>query len=128
MKQDIIVTSEYDGLPLRSLMSGKLFMSNTMIKKAKLYATAMGNYELWINGERMGEDWFTPGDSQFREVMGYHAYDVTAMLKTRSAGVQECRSANVSFFILIIIFFFKFHLSIVSGHLLYIPARSVKVN
>ena len=52
------------------------------IKKAKLYATAMGNYELWINGERMGEDWFTPGDSQFREVLGYHAYDVTSMLKS----------------------------------------------
>lgn len=43
MKQDIIVTSEYDGLPLRSLMSGKLFMSNTMIKKAKLYGTVEVN-------------------------------------------------------------------------------------
>ena len=51
------------------------------VKKAKLYATAMGSYELWINGQRMGEDWFTPGDSQFREVMGYHAYDVTSLLK-----------------------------------------------
>lgn len=51
------------------------------IKKAKLYATAMGSYELWINGQRMGENWFTPGDSQFREVMGYHAFDVTSLLK-----------------------------------------------
>jgi len=51
------------------------------IKNAKLYATAMGNYEMWINGDRMGKDWFTPGDSQFREVMGYHAYDVTDMIQ-----------------------------------------------
>jgi alpha-L-rhamnosidase len=51
------------------------------IAKAKLYVTAMGAYEMFINGERMGEDWFNPGSSQFREVMGYHAYDVTEMLE-----------------------------------------------
>ena len=51
------------------------------IAKAKLYATAMGAYELFINGKRMGENWFTPGDSQYRETMGYHAYDVTSLLQ-----------------------------------------------
>ena len=51
------------------------------ISKAKLYATAMGAYELFINGKRMGDNWFTPGDSQYRETMGYHAYDVTSMLQ-----------------------------------------------
>ena len=51
------------------------------ITKAKLYATAMGSYELFINGKRMGDSWFTPGDSQYRETMGYHAYDVTSLLQ-----------------------------------------------
>jgi alpha-L-rhamnosidase len=41
----------------------------------------MGAYELFINGKRMGDNWFTPGDSQYRETMGYHAYDVTSMLQ-----------------------------------------------
>lgn len=50
------------------------------IVKAKLYATAMGAYEFFINGDRVGEDWFAPGNSQYREVLGYHAYDVTEML------------------------------------------------
>ncbi|WP_300703733.1 family 78 glycoside hydrolase catalytic domain [Bacteroides sp.] len=50
------------------------------IKKAKLYATAMGAYEMFINGKRIGEDWFAPGDSQFREILGYHAYDVTNLV------------------------------------------------
>jgi len=50
------------------------------IKKAKLYATAMGAYDIYINGNRVGEDWFSPGDSQFREVLGYHAYDVTNLI------------------------------------------------
>ena len=55
--------------------------SGKKIAKAKMYATAMGAYEMFINGKRMGENWFTPGDSQYRETMGYHAYDVTSMLK-----------------------------------------------
>lgn len=58
------------------------FMSDKgkRIVKAKLYATAMGAYEMFINGKRMCNDWFAPGDSQYRETMGYHAYDVTTML------------------------------------------------
>jgi len=50
------------------------------IRNAKLYATAMGVYRLFINGKRVGEDWFNPGASQYREMIGYHAYDVTEKL------------------------------------------------
>ncbi|MCF0187243.1 MAG: family 78 glycoside hydrolase catalytic domain, partial [Bacteroidaceae bacterium] len=50
------------------------------IKHAKLYATAMGVYEMFINGRRVGEDWFASGDSQYRELLGYTAYDVTNMM------------------------------------------------
>ena len=58
------------------------FKTNTgkKITKAKLYATAMGAYEMFINGKRLSEDWFNPGGNQYRELMGYHAYDVTNML------------------------------------------------
>ncbi|MDR2473655.1 MAG: glycoside hydrolase family 78 protein [Tannerella sp.] len=52
------------------------------ITKAKLYATAMGAYELYINGKRVGNDMFNPGHGQYREVIGYHAYDVSDMLTT----------------------------------------------
>jgi len=45
--------------------------------KAKLYVTSMGANEVYMNGERVGEDWFGPGDSQFRETITYYAYDVT---------------------------------------------------
>jgi len=56
------------------------------VARAKLYATAMGGYEIFINGKRMGDDWFNPGASQFRETICYHAYDVTGML-TNGANV-----------------------------------------
>ena len=48
------------------------------IAKAKLYVTSMGSNEVYINGERVSEDWFAPGATQFRETLGYYAYDVTA--------------------------------------------------
>jgi alpha-L-rhamnosidase len=51
------------------------------VAKAKMYVTAMGAYEVFVNGERMGVDWFAPGDTQFRETLCYYAYDVTRMLR-----------------------------------------------
>ena len=50
------------------------------VASAKMYVTAMGIYEMYINGQRMGDDWFNPADSQYRDTLCYHAYDVTDML------------------------------------------------
>lgn len=60
----------------------KAIQIDKKIKSAKIYASAMGSYELYINGQRVGEDWFAPGDSQFRETLTYQAYDVTSLLQT----------------------------------------------
>ncbi|MFH0843302.1 MAG: family 78 glycoside hydrolase catalytic domain [Bacteroidota bacterium] len=54
--------------------------SGKKVDKAKLYVTSMGANEVFINGERVGEDWFGPGDSQFRETICYYSYDVTALI------------------------------------------------
>lgn len=43
MKADIVVTSEHDGSTIRALLESKLFMSSTMIKKAKLYGVVEVN-------------------------------------------------------------------------------------
>lgn len=58
------------------------FQVGKKVKSAKIYASAMGSYELYINGQRVGNDWFAPGDSQFRETLTYQAYDVTALLQS----------------------------------------------
>ena len=52
------------------------------IRKAKLYATALGVYKLRLNGREVGEDWFAPGSSQYRDRVTYQAYDVTELLQT----------------------------------------------
>ena len=51
------------------------------LRKAKLYASALGVCNLYLNGAKVGEDWFVPGASQYRERVGYQAYDVTAMIR-----------------------------------------------
>lgn len=53
------------------------FETKKRIAKARLYATAMGGYQLYLNGSQVNYDWFAPGDSQFREILGYYVYDVT---------------------------------------------------
>ncbi len=49
---------------------------------ARLYVTALGLYEAYINGARVGEDLFTPGWTDYRTRVQYQVYDVTALLRT----------------------------------------------
>ena len=57
------------------------FTPSAKLKSARLYASAMGSYRFYINGQQVGSDWFPPGDSQFRETMCYLKYDVTELMK-----------------------------------------------
>ena len=57
------------------------FQTTKKVRSARLYATAMGIYNLYLNGTPVGDNWFTPGDSQYRETMGYHKYDVTGLVR-----------------------------------------------
>lgn len=54
------------------------------IKKARLYVTARGIYEMYINGKRIGEDYFNPGLTQYNVTHLYQTYDVTEMIKPDS--------------------------------------------
>ncbi|HEX7728198.1 MAG TPA: family 78 glycoside hydrolase catalytic domain [Terracidiphilus sp.] len=51
------------------------------VKSARLYATALGMYEMFLNGERVGSDMLAPGWTDYRERVMYQTYDVTEMLK-----------------------------------------------
>lgn len=57
------------------------FSAEKKIKKARLYATARGIYELYLNGKRVGQDWFAPGLSQYNKTHFYQTYDVTGELR-----------------------------------------------
>jgi len=58
----------------------KEFEIRELGKSARLYITAHGLYEAWINGERVGNQYFTPGRTQYDKRLQYQAYDVTSLL------------------------------------------------
>ncbi len=51
------------------------------VKRATVYVTALGCYELHLNGQRIGRDELTPGWSEFRKRVYYQTYDVTDAVK-----------------------------------------------
>ncbi len=59
----------------------KSFTIDKPIKRAVVYASALGLYELHINGERVGEDYFTPGWTDYLKRVYYQTYDVTGLVK-----------------------------------------------
>ena len=52
----------------------------TDIKKARIYATACGLYELALNGKRVGDYVLAPGHTDYRKRIQYQTYDVTDLL------------------------------------------------
>lgn len=50
------------------------------VKEARLYATALGIYELELNGQRVGDSYFTPGWTSYNHTLQTQTYDVTELL------------------------------------------------
>lgn len=59
----------------------KEFTISKSIERARVYSTALGLYELSMNGERVGADYFAPGWTDYNKRVQYQTYDVTNMLK-----------------------------------------------
>lgn len=57
------------------------------LRRARLYATARGIYELFINGKQVSGDFLNPGWTDYRIRIMYNTFDITAMLKQGSNGV-----------------------------------------
>ena len=58
------------------------FSVSKKVERARLYATAMGLYEMSMNGKRVGEEYFTPGWTSYDFRYQYQTYDVTSSLKS----------------------------------------------
>ena len=51
------------------------------IARARAYVTSHGLYEMHLNGERVGDELFTPGWTSYNKRLQYQTYDVTSLLK-----------------------------------------------
>ena len=51
------------------------------VKSARVYATAMGVYEMYVNGEKAGDELFAPFYNAYDAWIQVETYDVTALLR-----------------------------------------------
>lgn len=56
------------------------------IASARLYVTARGIYEFYINGARVSNDYYSPGWTDYRYRIMYNAYDITELLHPGANG------------------------------------------
>jgi len=66
----------------RSTLLRKEFTASNSVKKARAYVTGLGNYELYINGEKIGRDLLTPGWTDYRDRVQYQVYDITDKIQS----------------------------------------------
>ncbi|MBD3384365.1 Bacterial alpha-L-rhamnosidase [candidate division KSB1 bacterium] len=59
----------------------KSFTLDKEVQSARLYITAHGLYEVFINGERVGDQVLTPGWTSYNKRLQYQVYDVTDLLQ-----------------------------------------------
>ena len=57
------------------------------ITSARAYVTALGLYEMELNGRRVGDQVFTPGWTAYDKRLQYQTYDVTDLLKAGANAV-----------------------------------------
>ncbi len=61
--------------------------ADKQVKRARIYATARGVYELYLNGAKVGEDFLAPGLSQYDQHQFYQCYDVTDSIQMGVNGI-----------------------------------------
>ncbi|MBC8111984.1 MAG: family 78 glycoside hydrolase catalytic domain [Verrucomicrobia bacterium] len=71
----------------RSQLLRKEFVVRKKIAQARIYASGLGAYYLYLNGKKVGKDWFAPGFTNYNKHIQYQIYDVTTQLITGNNAV-----------------------------------------
>lgn len=85
-RQGLLLTADPSRNATPMLRSG-FETADKEIRKARIYSTARGIYELFLNGRRVGDHYFSPGLTQYNKTHQYQTYDVTAMLDKGSNNI-----------------------------------------
>lgn len=82
------IACEYKDESTHEPLFRKNFVTNDKaVASAKLYATARGYYEFWLNGCKVGDQFLTPGWSDYFHTIMYQVYDVTNMISHNQENV-----------------------------------------
>ena len=75
-----MITSDFPEKETACPVFGKTFALDKKVKKACLYATAHGVYEVTLNRQTVGDYRMAPGWTSYHNRLQYQIYDVTEML------------------------------------------------
>ena len=67
---------------------GRDFQVAKAIRTARIYSTALGTYQLYLNGSRVGDDILAPGWTDYHKRIAYQVYDVTRGLRPGANSLQ----------------------------------------
>lgn len=60
----------------------EFILQDKEIEDARIYMTALGSYQLSLNGQSVSDDYFAPGKSVYNQELTYMTYDVTSMMNS----------------------------------------------
>ncbi|MGV8096372.1 MAG: family 78 glycoside hydrolase catalytic domain [Mangrovibacterium sp.] len=63
----------------------KEFQVAKKVRSARIYVTAHGLYQLFLNGKKVSSDLFTPGWTSYNKRLQYQTYDVTSLLDAKNS-------------------------------------------
>jgi alpha-L-rhamnosidase len=72
----------------------KTFQIEKQIASARIYATALGAYKLYLNGHLIGDQILAPGWTDYRARVIYQTYDVTAALRSGKNAIGALLAAG----------------------------------
>ncbi len=61
------------------------FKNHGKVKRAYIASSAIGIYDLYLNGELISERYFAPGFTSYEHILKYQYYDVTNLLKDENS-------------------------------------------
>lgn len=76
-----VVVEKSDAESYQSMRLRREFEVQPQLRRATLCVCGLGQYELTIDGTKVGEDLFTPGWTNYRKTCLYDTYDVTSQLQ-----------------------------------------------
>ncbi len=56
------------------------------VKRARIYATALGVYEIRLDGKKVGNAFFAPGWTNYKKRLQYQTYDATELFGEKDSG------------------------------------------
>ncbi len=70
--------------PLTAVQLRREFQVVKTVRSARIYSSALGSYQLFLNGKRVGNDILAPGWTDYHKRVVYQAYDVTSMIQQKT--------------------------------------------